>query len=80
MPVLLVRLRMEEPHPHNGGWSSPPYVIMECTFFDDMGRELAVFELSAAGSSKGDNTERLRDCYAIAGKLLGKELVKKLRD
>lgn len=80
LPVLLVRMRMEEPHQHTGGWTSPPYVVAECSFFDASGNELAVFELSAVGSSKGDNTERMRDCYAIAGKLLSKEIVKRMEN
>lgn len=79
LPTLLVRLRMEEPHYHTGGWNSPPYLVTECIFLDRSGHKLVAFELSAVGSPKGDNKERLRDCYAIAGKLLSKELVKYLK-
>lgn len=78
IPVLLVKVKMEEPHHHTIGWNTPPYIVMECWFFDTSGNRLAVFELSAVGSPNGDIRERLRDCYAIAGKLLSKELVKLL--
>lgn len=80
LPVLLVKLKMEEPHYHPAGWNTPPSVTtMECLFLDTLGNELAVFQGSVIGNVKGNNQDRLKDCYSIAGKMRSRELVKRLR-
>lgn len=79
LPILLVEVIKEEPHHHTAVYDTPPYLAMECTFVSGSGRKLAVFEVVAIGSPKGDNQDRLRDCYSIAGKLLAKDLNKMLK-
>jgi len=80
VPILLVHITMEDPHHHTQVLNTPPYIIAECMFFDESGARLAVFEVKAIGSSNGDIQERLRDCYAIAGKMLAKDLAKRIKD
>jgi len=76
--TLIVKFLKEDPHYHKK-LSSPPYLSLECTFLDAEGYFIARFNIMASGSHENNLTDRFGECYTIAGKLLGKEITKRLR-
>jgi len=77
-PMILIKVLREDPHYHQGENAAPPNISLECTFFDKEGNFLLRFTLTAFGSRKKDLSERFDECYAVAGKMLARDVTKRL--
>ncbi|MBL7934116.1 MAG: hypothetical protein JNL60_19585 [Bacteroidia bacterium] len=76
--TLRVEILYMDPEDHRYVNSPPPYISTICTFFakDEI---LARYEFVAVGSREKNMRDRMTECFAIAGKMLSKNIVKKMR-
>jgi hypothetical protein len=77
--TLVVKPIKEEPHQHSFTSRSLPYLHALCTFVDRQGKVLLSYELTAFSSRDNNAADRIIESYVIAGKMLGKSLVREFR-
>ncbi|WP_317897367.1 hypothetical protein [Aurantibacillus circumpalustris] len=77
--ILVVKILEEDPHLHRDDGYSMPHIITNCTFFDKEEKLIASFLITATGSRENNMSKRRAECYAIAGKMLAREVIKRLK-
>jgi hypothetical protein len=71
---LVVKFIKLEPHCHLIENNNVPFVYMFCQFVGNDEFQHATYELTAFGSKDKNDAERVAECYAIAGKMLGAKI------
>lgn len=76
---LLVTVLKEDPDSHKTPFKNiPPYIELNCVFLNEKKEVLAGFSVKVHGSREKGIENRLGECYAIAGGILAKTIVKEL--
>jgi hypothetical protein len=81
-PTLIVKILREEPHHHQEAHVPPSHVNFECTFLDAEGYFVARYNLNVHGLNENkaaESQQGLKYCFSVAGKMLGKDLTKRIR-
>jgi hypothetical protein len=76
---LLVTVLKEDPEYHHTPFKDiPPYIELNCTFFDVENNSLVSCNVRVHGSHEKGIENKLGECYSIAGAILAKKIVKEL--
>ena len=78
VPTLIVKVLRMDPHYHKENEAIPPLLFLECTFMDKDGNFIAQFNLKSSGSHEPNDEESLGEVFAIGGKMMAKDLVKRV--